>query len=110
EGIMRRDPVGQVEEAPEEVQLGLAEPLDIRPPIGAPQGRTDSEDDDVEQVMALAPLHAWIGKTYKERCKKLQGLAGRHPSPPGLRCDSGVSFGAPLTKSIAGRIIRQHFN
>lgn len=86
---MRRDAVGQVEERAEEVELGLAEAFDIGLAVGAPDGGTNGEDENIEQRVKLAALQTGIGKTHKERCKKgpwswqkasiTSGVEFRHP-------------------------------
>src|SRR5208283_708350 len=82
--IVRRNAIGQFEECAEKVEFGFAETLDVSPAVRVPQRGADGKDDDVEQGMAPSPFHARVGKTFKERCKKFQGVTCRHPSPPGL--------------------------
>src|SRR5207248_1819419 len=63
--------------------LGPAEAFDVHPAVGVAQGGAQGQDDLLEQQVAFAAVQAGVGKIYKEGGKKLQGVAGRHPSPPG---------------------------
>jgi len=59
-GVMRGDAVGQIQEGAEPAQFGGAELLDLNPAIGATDHGTDSNRENVEQVVALGALDSWI--------------------------------------------------
>ena len=83
EGVMRRDAVGQLQEAAEEVEFGFAVAFDIDPGIGIGDQGAEGDNEDVLQDVAARACQAGVGKTFKVGGKLLQRVEGRHPSPPG---------------------------
>jgi hypothetical protein len=77
ERVVRGDAVGKFHKLPKPLDLGVAKLLNLDPVVGAADDATDSERDDVDEVMALAALYARIvqvSKTIGEAGKG--GLAG----------------------------------
>jgi hypothetical protein len=64
EGVMRRDTVGQVQEAGEPVSFGLPEQFDIVPALRAANDCADRHRNDTEQGMEFGTrwvsLYTWV--------------------------------------------------
>ena len=77
EGVVRGDAVGEFHKAPEPLDLGFAELLDFDPVVGAADDGTDGDGEDVDELMVLVTLNAWViegGKAVGEAGKR--GLVG----------------------------------
>ena len=55
EGIVRGNPVGQLQEPVKPFPFGLAELLDLHPVVRAADDGTQGDDDDVQQFVAFGP-------------------------------------------------------
>src|SRR5262249_16833089 len=62
EGIVAGDAVGQVEEAAEPVDLGLAESFDGDPVVGAAEDGAERDPDDAQQGVLTAPFDARVSQ------------------------------------------------
>src|SRR5262249_15142291 len=62
EGIVRGDAIGQGQEALEEVALGMAEGLDVRPGLGPTDDGAEGKDEDVGQGVELGAVDARVGQ------------------------------------------------
>src|SRR5262249_47335868 len=62
EGIVRGDAIGQGQEALEEVALGMAEGLDVRPGLGPTDDGAEGKDEDVGQGVELGAVDAGVGQ------------------------------------------------
>ena len=60
EGVVRRGIVGQIEETRQPVPALAAEGFDLLPGVGIGDDGAQSDDDDVEEAVALAVLAAGI--------------------------------------------------
>ena len=56
EGIMGRDTVGQLQEGLEPLLFAVAEELDIHPVIGAADGATNGDGDDIQEFVPLGAV------------------------------------------------------
>jgi len=79
----------QLQERGQPRPLRLAELLDLDPPIGPTDHRTQRDREDRDQGMLLGPLHAWVihGGEMRRDAQILPSLH-RQPHPPS-RCSAG---------------------
>src|SRR6266542_2726337 len=93
EGVVGGDAVGQGQEAPEPVVLGMAEGLDVGPGLGPADDGAQGEDEDVAQGVQLGAIEAGVRQVGEVVD---QGQLGRcHGGSSG--CPSWSS--GPATKS-----------
>ena len=64
EGIVGRDAAGQVEEATEDVELAVAEALEVSPAASAARG-ADRQEEDVAQGVTPGTVPARVGQSCK---------------------------------------------
>ena len=83
ECVVGRNPVTQLEKAPEPLFLRFTESLHVRPVIGVADCRADGDDDDVQQQVPLV-VSPWLFQLRKVVNQHLQELV-RHRTPPMLR-------------------------
>ena len=81
EGVVRGDAVGQVQEGPQPVELGVAEVLDVVPGVGPGDDRTDGDGDDVEEFVEAGAVDAGVGQVG-EVVGDGEFLVGGHGDPP----------------------------
>lgn len=69
DGVGIRYAVRQLQKGPQPVILELGEPVDVLPTFRAAQGGQDGDQDNVEQVVALAPGAARVRKVGQMVCQ-----------------------------------------
>ena len=60
EGVVGGDAVGQLQEAAQPLQLGVAEALDGHPVVRTAQDSTQGHRNHIQQLVPLAALDAWV--------------------------------------------------
>src|SRR6185295_11541277 len=82
EGVVRGDAVGQTQESLEPVLLGKAILGDIHPAFGSADDGTDSDDDDIHEVVQACAVDPWIFEGCEVALNRQSGVAASHPVPP----------------------------
>jgi hypothetical protein len=65
ESVVRRDAVGEWDEAAKPSQAQFAKGLDLLPILGAAQDGTQGDDNDVEQLVSFVSVDAWVFELAK---------------------------------------------
>ena len=61
ECVVRRDAMGQIEEGPQPLQLGLSKEFHIREAFTAGKLRTQANDKDIDKLVQAGPFDARVG-------------------------------------------------